>query len=353
MLTLIGVISAIDFIANLFNSKLLEVFLDMTGEVGGWIQGVLILFDKYGIYTMLKLFFVAAIIISVQLYKRSYVDLYSVLRQMSENNKLHPVRAKVMSTYKSLTHGHNPFTIEDSKFNYRILPTENPQIYNVQYTLSFVLKMTKRNLWFANFQKRSFRFYAITDSEHGYVIKECFCCEGNDKRYYFQPILHDVTRMGNGGDKIQRYSGLQEIVFPLPNDISKNTRYAYSICYVCPKNLHAKDQRYSFAIIPDNYSKKIRNMSITVNDTCGAIKNLELQEFDGEEIRNPAAFVEKKISEEKGDSSTRSEHSFLYGPIKTNMNSIYFVQFDFQNHLDNKKQSQQTKIVFVNKVADK
>ncbi len=33
MLTLIGAISAIDFIANLFNSKLLEVFLDMTGEV--------------------------------------------------------------------------------------------------------------------------------------------------------------------------------------------------------------------------------------------------------------------------------------------------------------------------------
>ena len=86
-------------------------------------------------------------------------------------------------------------------------------------------------------------------------------------------------------------------------------------------------------IIPDNYSRRIKKMSMVVEDTCHAIKNIELQEFDGEQIRTPTAFVVKESvqSEDKKKSSNQADHyNFLFGPIKPEMNSIYFIQYDFK-----------------------
>lgn len=342
ILTMISAVALIDLVASLIDSNFLNFIWKTLGleYFGIWVKDTLSFFEQYGIYTFLKVLFVAAILAAVILYKRSYVNLYAVLRQMSENNKLHVVRAKVMTTYKRLTRGHNPFSIESAQFTYRIFPAMDEkgfQIqgkYDVEYMLEFIIPMTRRKIFFANLSKRSFRFYAIVENEKGYDIQKCFYQEDGGEMHHFQSVWHDVTRLGGGGDFIQRYSGLQEITFPLPKHIAKKNRVKYSIRYLCREGLIAKDIKYCFAIIPDNYSSKIKKMSVVVEDTCHAIKNIELQEFNGEQIRTPTAFVitEGMESEsEKKSAQQANQYSFLFGPIKPEMNSIYFILYDFKN----------------------
>lgn len=341
MLTMISAVAVVDLVASLIDSNFLSFIWETLGleHFGLWVKGALSFFEQYGIYTFLKVLFVAAILVAVIMYKRSYVNLYAVLKQMSENNKLHAVRAKVMATYKRLTRGYNPFSVESAKFTYRILPVideKGSQIqgkYDVEYMLEFIIPMSRRKIFFANLSKRSFRFYAIVENEKGYDIQKCFYQEDGGEIHHFQSVWHDVTRLGGGGDFIQRYSGLQEVTFPLPKHIVKKNRFTYSIQYLCREGLIAKDLKYCFAIIPDNYSRRIKKMSIVVEDTCHAIKNIELQEFDGKQIRTPTAFVVKESvqSEDKKKSYNQADHyNFLFGPIKPEMNSIYFVQYDFK-----------------------
>lgn len=341
MLTMISAVAVIDLVASLIDSNFLSFIWKTLGleYFGIWVKEALSFFEQYGIYTFLKVLFVAAILVAVILYKRSYVNLYAVLRQMSENNKLHAVRAKVMATYKRLTRGYNPFSIESAQFTYRILPAmdeKGSQIqgkYDVEYMLEFIIPMSRRKIFFANWCKRSFRFYAIVENEKGYEIQECFYQEDGGEIRHFQSVWHDVTRLGGGGDFIQRYSGLQEVTFPLPKHIAKKNRFTYSIRYLCREGLVANDIKYCFAIIPDNYSRKIKKMSMVVEDTCHAIINIELQEFDGEQIRTPTAFVVTESMEsesEKKSAKQADQYNFLFGPIKPEMNSIYFIQYDFK-----------------------
>lgn len=340
MLTLISLIATIDLLVDLLNNSPSPSNIPLVGSLIDFIQGLFAFLQRNGIYTWLKLGFATIVIVGAFLYKRSYVNLYSVLRQISENNKLHPVRAKVMVTYKILTHGHNPFPIEEAVYRYTIFPAdvpergktgENDTEYHVCYSLSFTMKVNRWTLWWANRQKLSFRFYAIVDNVNGFALDECYCMDGSIRRDLI-PVWHDVTRTGIGEDKIQRYSGLQEITLPFPRSTSGRNRLSYHISYTCKRNLRSSDLKYSFAIIPDNYSKKIRRMRIIVEDICKAIKNIELQEFDGEKIRNPTAFADtEKTWPEKSIEIKESgnEYQFLFGPIKPDMNSIYFVQYDF------------------------
>lgn len=340
MLTMISAVAVIDILVDLLNNSPSLGDIPLAGSLIELMQVLFAFLQRSGIYTWLKLLFVAAVIVGTILYKRSYVNLYSVLQQISENNKLHPVRAKVMVTYKALTHGYNPFPIEDATYQYTILPVTAPEYrktsvtdreYQVQYSLSFTMKVNRLTLWWANRRKLSFRFYAIVDNVNGFDIDECYCMEGST-RCDLIPVWHDVTRTGIGGDKIRRYSGLQEITLPFPKSVSGRNRLSYHISYTCKRNFRSSDMKYSFAIIPDNYSRKIRRMRIIVKDTCAAIKNIELQEFDGEKIRNPTAFTSTEEPwPEKSSQATesRKEYRFLFGPIKPDMNSLYFFQYDF------------------------
>ena len=342
MLTMISAVAVIDILVDLLNNSSSLGDIPLAGSLIELMQVLFAFLQRSGIYTWLKLLFVAAVIVGTILYKRSYVNLYSVLQQISENNKLHPVRAKVMVTYKALTHGYNPFPIEDATYQYTILPVTAPEYrktsvtdreYQVQYSLSFTMKVNRLTLWWANRRKLSFRFYAIVDNVNGFDIDECYCMEGST-RCDLIPVWHDVTRTGIGGDKIRRYSGLQEITLPFPKSVSGRNRLSYHISYTCKRNFRSSDMKYSFAIIPDNYSRKIRRMRIIVKDTCAAIKNIELQEFNGEQIRTPTAFVitEGMESEsEKKSAQQANQYSFLFGPIKPEMNSIYFILYDFKN----------------------
>lgn len=345
MLTIISAVAVIDLIASLIDSNFLSFIWKTLGlkYFGIWVKDALSFFEQYGIYTFLKVLFVAAILVAVILYKRSYVNLYAVLKQMSENNKLHTVREKVMATYKRLTRGHNPFSIESAKFIYRIVPAMDENglriqgRYDVEYVLEFIIPMIRWKMLFANLRKRSFQFYAIVENEKGYDIQECFYQEDGSERRHFQSVWRDVNRFGSGGDFIPRYSGLQEITFPLPKHIAKNNRVKYSIRYLCREGLIAKDLKYCFSIIPDNYSSKIKKMEMMVEDTCQAIKKIELQEFDGEEIRTPTAFVKAKLEETSGKMASTenlNQYKFLFGPMKPEMNSVYFILCDF---MDTKK----------------
>lgn len=72
---------------------------------------------------------------------------------------------------------------------------------------------------------------------------------------------------------------------------------------------------------------------MVVEDTCHAIKNIELQEFDGEQIRTPTTFVVTESMEsesEKKSAEQADQYNFLFGPIKPDMSSIYFIQYDFK-----------------------
>ena len=84
MLTMISAVAVIDLVASLIDSNFLSFIWETLGleHFGLWVKGALSFFEQYGIYTFLKVLFVAAILVAVIMYKRSYVNLYAVLKQM-------------------------------------------------------------------------------------------------------------------------------------------------------------------------------------------------------------------------------------------------------------------------------
>ena len=329
VLNIISVVTAIDILTDLL--KDLSIFEIITRVVPLFNTNNANLSQINGV---IKSLFIIIILIGVFFYKRSFVDLYSVLNQMSQNNKLHPVREKVMTTYKILTSGYNPFKIDQMNFTYTIRPSKlyisGNKKFDVQYDIDFIFTISKFSLFLANKRKKDFTFYVIADADNNLKLQRCFyklATEPHETDFF--PTIHDVTRLGSSGDRIKRFSGLEEFTLAYPLSISNNKETIhYHISYLCSENLQTRDKKYSFTIIPDNYSNKVKNIDIYIDDISNSLTDLELQEFDGGPSPKNAGVFSFSHLTDNGREFTK--YHLTFGSIKPNMSSVYFVQFSYK-----------------------
>lgn len=261
------------------------------------------------------------LIIFFLLYKKSYVDLYETLWTMAENNKLHPIRARVIVTYKYLKNRKNRFKIKKAHFTYKVL-SKNTKAVDVAYDLEFEIKPDWWRILLQKIHRRNFSFYIITNDTSELDVCECSLQLNNEERQPLSPVIHDVTTKGQGEDRIRKYSGLNEVTFCYPLKIRYGDILTYRFSYICRDNLSIDEVRHSFVIIPENYSTKIDEIDIEVKSECVKLDKLELQKFYKRDIVIASLF--KRMEEEKLISSYR-----LAEKIKPQKESCYFIQFDY------------------------
>ena len=261
------------------------------------------------------------LIIFFLLYKKSYVDLYETLWTMAENNKLHPIRARVIVTYKYLKNRKNRFKIKKAHFTYNVL-SKNTEGVDVAYDLEFEIKPGLLSILLEKINRSNFSFYFITNDISQLDVNECSFQLNNEEKQFLSPVIHDVTTKGRGEDRIRKYSGLNEIVFCYPPKIRYGDVLTYRFSYICRNNLSIDEVWHSFVIIPENYSTKINEVDIEVKSECANLDKLELQRFYKRDIVIASSF--KRTEEEKLTSSYR-----LAEKIKPQKESCYFIQFDY------------------------
>lgn len=312
--------------------------LGLIGTIIGWLEKDI----RTGIFKIsISLLIVSIILFCLFRYKKSFADLYSTLNVMAENNKLHLIRAMVMTIHKEMHRKHNKIVIKEAKFTYEILypniSCQNSQFYgyDVRYTICFNFK---RPLFFYE-KKRRFSFYIICDSDK--MIREnkikafdyytglqdvsSKLIVSDNVKYDVDFVLNSVTTRGDGQDHIERYSGLYEVTVILPNNVT-GKEICYELGYTMKYNLSVDENQYNFAIIPSNYSKKIRRLKIDVISNSLSVYQMCLQEID---YKNGLAIVEsfKKLKYNK--------YTLCSNSIKPKMRAAYIIQF---NYLHEQKQ---------------
>lgn len=275
------------------------------------------------IFRVLVAVFVALLIIIVFLYKRSYVNLYETLCTMAENNKLHPIRARVMVTYKNLKKQLNPFKIKHANFKYTFLPSkENSDKIDIVYSLKFDIEPTLYSVLKYKIFKKNFVFYIITNDTSNFEIKECWLTFNNGEKQNFLPVIHDVTTKGRSEDRIRTYSGLNEINISYPNKVRSKDKLSYHISYICRDNLTTMEERHSFVIMPENYATKIDSIDIVLEGIGVELSKIELQEFYQKNINIVSLFQKLQI-----EPITQYK---LLEKIIPRMDACYFTQFDYK-----------------------
>lgn len=177
----ISILSAIIFVYTVSTSGLISFG---TNETNDHIEPVRIL---VAVVTVL-------LIVIVFLYKKSYVNLYETLCTMAENNKLHPIRARVMVTYKNLKKQVNPFRIKHANFKYTILPSnESRDKIDVVYSLQFDIAPTFYSVLKYKIFKKNFVFYIITNDSKNFEVQECWLMFNNGDKQNFLPVS-DLSR---------------------------------------------------------------------------------------------------------------------------------------------------------------
>lgn len=307
---LVSWISVLAFVYTIITSGFLDFF---------WNKSINAFLEKNGVRIIVAIS-ILVIIIFFWLYKKSYVDLFETLWTMAENNKLHPIRARVIVTYKYLKNRKNRFKIKRAHFTYKIL-SKNTNGLDVAHDLEFEIKPDLLRIILQKIHRRNFSFYIITNDTDELDVYECSFQLNNEEKQILSPVIHDVTKKGRGEDTIRKYSGLNEIVFCYPHKIRYGDTLTYRFAYVCKNSLSLNEKRYSFVIIPENYSTKIDEIDIEVKSKCVELDKLELQRFYKRDVVIAGLF---KSMEEKSTSLYR-----LAEKIKPQKESCYFVQFDY------------------------
>lgn len=266
-------------------------------------------------------------------YKRNFANLFSLLNEMAVNNKLHPIRERVMIEYDLLKRS-PVFHVRKAKFNYCISCSskgkgKKTDFFDITYDLDFTLRKSVKHIFTRNL---TFSFYVIgygstqKTKSNPYYLQNC-----NAKVYIngvatgVSPIIHPATISGESNDRAPNYAGLYRVEFPFTEHICVFDTVRIKFRYVVYDNINLqKDNylgQYGFAIIPLNYSQSVSKWEINVSHKKDVIlENLELQEisYDG------------KISMRSLFTKTQEESFCLLDPqMKPNVKSSYFIAFDY------------------------
>lgn len=267
----------------------------------------------------LGLVLIGIVALYVFYFRRRHTNLYDLQYTMAKNNKLHPLRALAVITHDCEKHENNKLRIETATFLYRLTNNQtNPKCLDVEYRLTFGLK--RRWLQRVTDAVRRFRLYAI--SEYDADLKGISLQVNKTGQ---MPKVLSRTSRGKGGDQMQRFSGLEEIETILPKNIDWKREITLEVKYLIENQIKEDDGQYSFAIIPKNYSNRIRNIDVELFSNGTAIKNLHCQ-------RIGLNGVLETIATFPDADGTKVPYRASFKP---DMKSVYFIQFDLP---DNAKQ---------------
>lgn len=197
------------------------------------------------------------------------VDTFDLLKTMSQNNKLHPLREVVMVVNDQYRKSKDKFKINNGDFQYTLIRNEKDNSYDVIYEIRLKLKKM-----FFRRDNKMLKFYAIFDIDDSMVtnkipVNVLFKTEKNLPDIEFITLPESVTI--SKVDHIERFSGLYEISIQIPKNIIKRFRLNHIQCnisYAVKNNFSLLNDEgnsdYNFFIYPNNYGKRMEQCTVKV-----------------------------------------------------------------------------------------
>ncbi|MGY3663199.1 MAG: hypothetical protein ACXAHE_04915 [Roseburia sp. 1XD42-69] len=252
--------------------------------------------------------------------KRMFVDLFDMLKTMTQNNKLHPLREVVMVVNDRYEDSKNRYKICNAEFQYTLIRKDNEKEYDVNYKIS--LRLKKKN------QKNSIlKFYIILDIEGNFKkdevpINVTFTAKNGSKiSFTTHPQSVTISKI----DYNKKFSGLYEINIKIPEIIIKGFKKNYfqcDICYTLENNFSFSiENNYNFFIYPDNYGKRIAQCNVNVLVSEDENYNIECYCLcAGNIIEKAFDFIPNKNCNNKD-----ILYKIFSGSFKPLKNSAYFI----------------------------
>lgn len=277
----------------------------------------------YFVKVVIAVLIIVSICCRVFYKKRLLVDTFDILKSLSQNNKLHPLREIVMVVNDQYEKNKSKYKIKNVIFQYTLIEGKGNR-YNVEYEIS--LEFYK---FFISKHDKMIKFYAILDTNGRKQTKDIpisisFKREDNVSGINFKILPKSVTT--SKLDYIDQFSGLYEICFRIPEAVIrkfKKNHIQCSVSYEIKNNFSLTNtfdgNRYNFFIYPNNYGKEIDKCTVNILVPKNQDYSIECHQFCvGNNIEKILDFTQDREINHK-------VYSIFRGSFKPRKNTVYFV----------------------------
>lgn len=258
--------------------------------------------------------------------KRMLVDAFDLLKTMSQNNKLHPLREIVMVVNDQYEKSEYRYKVCNAEFQYIL--DKCKKNYDVTYKISLELKRR-----FFRKNNKLLKFYTILDNEGN--IENNYVPVTVSFKAIARPIVSFITYPEEVTvskiDHIRKFSSLYEISIQIPEKIIKRFRMNYIQCDISYKvknnfflSNDSKNSDYNFFVYPNNYGKKMGQCTVKVLAPKNENYNIVCYRFC---VGNVAEKIFDLTTNEEVISQNISYNIFS-GSFRPQKNAAYFINLN-------------------------
>lgn len=273
----------------------------------------------------IAVFAVLVIVYQISCKKKLLVDAFDILKNLSQNNKLHVLREVVMVVNDEYEKSKNKFKIKSANFQYTIFKGDEKNIYDVKYDiqLNFISFFHRKN-------GNMLKFYAILDTNGHIVLNDIpisisfKTMDNSDFNFITLPKSATISAL----DHIDKFSGLYEISFRIPERMIKRFHINYIQCaisYTVKNNFSLTNKsgscEYNFFIYPNNYGKRVNKCTVKVLVPENQNYSIVCHQFG---LKGNAEKIFDCIQNGKQISQHRS-YLIFSGSFRPQRNAAYFI----------------------------